>query len=190
MQSSARPWLLTGIGQQCWAAANLMKSSAQPCLITGIGQQRRATANLTQSSAQPWLHTGIGQKVSAQWTLPHPTSFEVHNTEALARHLGINPNSAALIPARLIPISRRYVFPPRYTSRIDWCGKKYEIVAKGFKALDADYAECQKKLSIMEERLSTVDAARSTLITEMEIGRQVLRDRETVRLHDCRQTHD
>ena len=59
--------------------------------------------------------------------------------------------------------------------------KKYYTIVKGFKVLEASYEESERKLAATEERLSAADTAYSTLTAEMEIGRQVLRDRDTVR---------
>ncbi|KAF9643980.1 hypothetical protein BDM02DRAFT_3191010 [Thelephora ganbajun] len=76
---------------------------------------------------------------------------------------------------------------------------KYDTIVKGFKVLEASYEESQRKLTVTEERLSTVDATHAVLITEMEASRQVLHDRETeisrlcedvetskTALHDCK----
>jgi len=52
---------------------------------------------------------------------------------------------------------------------------------KGFKVLEASYEESEKSRVATEERLSTIDAAHSALIAEMEDGRRALHDRATVR---------
>ena len=58
--------------------------------------------------------------------------------------------------------------------------KKYETIVKGFIVLEASYEKSERKLAVTEERLSAADTAYSALTAEMEIGRQVLRDRDTV----------
>ena len=60
--------------------------------------------------------------------------------------------------------------------------KKYDTVVEGFKILEARYEESEMKLAMTEERLRAVDIAYATLVSEVEAGRQALRDRETVRL--------
>jgi len=59
--------------------------------------------------------------------------------------------------------------------------KKYDTIVKGFKVLEVSYEESERKLAATEERLSIIDSAYATLTAEMETGRQVLRDRDTVR---------
>lgn len=58
--------------------------------------------------------------------------------------------------------------------------KKYDTIVKGFRVLETSHEEYKKKLATAEERLSAVDAARARLIAEVEVGRQVLHDREMV----------
>ena len=59
--------------------------------------------------------------------------------------------------------------------------KKYDTVVEGFKILEAKYEESEMKLAMTEERLRAVDVAYATLVSEVEAGRQALRDREMVR---------
>jgi len=58
--------------------------------------------------------------------------------------------------------------------------KKYNTIVKGFKVLEASYEESERKRANTEERLSAIEGANTTLIAEMELGRQALRDRDTV----------
>ena len=52
---------------------------------------------------------------------------------------------------------------------------------KGFKVLEASFEESERKRTATEERLSVVDAAYTAMTAEMEMGCQVLHDRDVVR---------
>lgn len=82
------------------------------------------------------------------------------------------------------PKSRWYVFPRLHTSPcvVDrQRAKKYNTIVEGFKVLEANYEESERKLAAAEEQLSAVDTAYNTLTAQMEMSRQVLHDRDMVR---------
>jgi len=80
------------------------------------------------------------------------------------------------------PASRWYVillFSPVCETELGHA-KKYDIIVKGFKVLEASHEELQRKSTATEERLLTIDAAHAALIAEMEAAQRVLRDCKTV----------
>lgn len=74
-----------------------------------------------------------------------------------------------------------YGFPPCEINLL--CTKAYDTIVKGFKILEANCEESQKKLAAAQEWLSGVDASHEALTAEMRAAQQILNNYETVRQH-------
>ncbi|KAF9643347.1 hypothetical protein BDM02DRAFT_3191782 [Thelephora ganbajun] len=84
----------------------------------------------------------------------------------------MTPSGGGYGPSRIHPRNER----PSPQSNIQ---VKYDTIVKGFKVLEVNYEESQRKLAITEEKLSAVDAAHTALIAKMEEAQQILHDHET-----------